>query len=769
MLGCYSRTWGGDGNGLVACSSSFEVHEYFWPLLTAFDPDQWSIFQRTLRGIKLADPEKYAAMIDADVRRFSESLGRDEDQVRSELEHDTRLDSPLWGRAPTAIQERIKRWYAPRAFGNPVTSGFHADAPPPSGLVNMSDLTHRPDRVHSIDTKLLPPEIRVMLAARVGAVSPGFKDALEARGTSVEELEVTDADLADLIEFAWTGSVDVSLRNVMRAVGERPEEVPPDPAFANSAWVKRTPLAQSRLGCDWFTLLRPGLEEEPVIVVCGNTANDFTYAFTRQRMARSTYWFPDSDDKEVGRVLRDVFTRVIERYARSPTGNAKVQFVSLSLSKQKVEKLIQELRSTTWGAGLTGGDLGQLDFEYRDISTLNSVRDTVLIDKEHAPNVQWEPFMGPDLARSLEVPLPSEAVGVRPESCRWQVDAEITNHRLPARSALNPSLVVESADVWAIRSSRAGISVDSHGRGFMFSGSPLSQMLVQARIRFPEPPEIFRKLLGDDATIEPSDKGLFADRMEALWGGLEPLASDLRDPPTHQLLNAWVSGTVDGDLGRIHQGRKYLRLGDVMRLAGIHIDEARELVDRYLRSGIATRGLVLKCARCKATAFYALSDVGHEFRCIRCRQVNELSQSSWRQTREPQWFYGLDEVAYLGLINNARVPLLALSELAEGTRSFLHMAESRVSAYDKRDLELDLWAIADGRILIGEAKLGDRIESSAAGEKERLASIRDLALQLTADEVVFATATQWRSETRRFADAIVGKALAVRYLEGVGS
>lgn len=38
MIECYSRTWGGDGNGLVACSDDGDVAEPFWPLLVRQPP-----------------------------------------------------------------------------------------------------------------------------------------------------------------------------------------------------------------------------------------------------------------------------------------------------------------------------------------------------------------------------------------------------------------------------------------------------------------------------------------------------------------------------------------------------------------------------------------------------------------------------------------------------------------------------------------------------------------------------------------------------------
>ena len=54
MMECYSRTWGGDGNGLAACSADWKIAQPFWTLLTAFDADYWAVFQPTRRGLQIS-------------------------------------------------------------------------------------------------------------------------------------------------------------------------------------------------------------------------------------------------------------------------------------------------------------------------------------------------------------------------------------------------------------------------------------------------------------------------------------------------------------------------------------------------------------------------------------------------------------------------------------------------------------------------------------------------------------------------------------------
>jgi len=62
---------------------------------------------------------------------------------------------------------------------------------------------------------------------------------------------------------------------------------------------------------------------------------------------------------------------------------------------------------------------------------------------------------------------------------------------------------------------------------------------------------------------------------------------------------------------------------------------------------------------------------------------------------------------------------------------------------------VDIWALVDGKIVIGEANTTGQLESRSCDEQGRLKKLRQLADELTADEVVFATTHQsWRPGTR---------------------
>ena len=255
-----------------------------------------------------------------------------------------------------------------------------------------------------------------------------------------------------------------------------------------------------------------------------------------------------------------------------------------------------------------------------------------------------------------------------------------------------------------------------------------------------------------------------------LWRGLPALATDLETTQTLGLLHSWVNVKSDGSPGIVAQQRRHLRLSDVMKITGLRVDPARDLLDQYVSQEIVSRGLLLTCELCKGTSFYRLDDVGTGFRCQRCRQTNEILKHSWKGAREPLWFYSLDEVVFQGLKANSHVPLLALANIAKSSNSFLYMPEGQVHINGRSDIEIDLWAVADGKILIGEAKIQDRLESSAQLETSRCTAFSQLALDLTADEFVMATAKPaWRAETRQAAERIIGANTPIRWMDSLGS
>jgi hypothetical protein len=137
MLECHARTWGGDGNGLVACTPD----EPFWPLLAALDADQWVCFARTALGLRMSDPAAFEEYVAARAKGWAERNNVSEDEARQAL---AEFLSPSAGFFETADDERIRRLLAPAVNEHVVLYGeYTADCAPPHGLVDMCELDYR--------------------------------------------------------------------------------------------------------------------------------------------------------------------------------------------------------------------------------------------------------------------------------------------------------------------------------------------------------------------------------------------------------------------------------------------------------------------------------------------------------------------------------------------------------------------------------------------------------------------------------------------------
>jgi hypothetical protein len=208
-------------------------------------------------------------------------------------------------------------------------------------------------------------------------------------------------------------------------------------------------------------------------------------------------------------------------------------------------------------------------------------------------------------------------------------------------------------------------------------------------------------------------------------------------------------------------------------VSGTTGQETRALLDALVSRRILRRGLVLQCRRCSYAGWYRLDDLGQTFTCGRCQQASLIVQPAWKQPAdgEPHWFYDLDEVVYQALSHDVRAPILALSKLANGARSILTRPEADVYKGDRRVVEVDLWVVIDGKVLIGEAKTVDQLHPDRAKENAAARRLAELAAAVTADEVILATtAPAWNPTTiATMNDALSHLGLPLHVLEGLGT
>jgi hypothetical protein len=745
MLENYSRTWGGGGGALLTYSSTWSVHAGFWPLLAAYDPDQVGAYIPTFRGWQMANLPAYEAWLDREATKWIADHGGTIDEAKVLLSEDHLLRAPIGGwPIPDSLQIKTRQRLAP--FGSKqltIHPSYRADNAPEGQLTDINRMVWFPDRIRLLDVHRLPERLQVLINSRVGGLAPSHLKAAIERGSSVETTLTSDDDLEDMLELAWTGRIESSRLEYLRIVANaQGPPSPPERPHLSPQFLASTPMKQSEYGCAWKVRWRPTLDIDPVVLVVGDSASDFAWAFTRERCVGPTLWCPNSEglDVNLGPAIIQTLARVLVQVSNVQGEPVPILVTTLSLSDEQIGAFIKLLRAEPWlqnGAELRLVPLADIPIE----------RTRVLLDTERFDDVFRAVFVGNALASQLDVALPTDARTSDPMVLKWQIDYSIEESTLPVRWAVSP-ILDEDGSTRSVRSGADGTSYISHGQGFIAAGATLQQMLVRPQLRIPDASQVFASLLGTEVRMEESSAGHYTHRSIDLWGDIDSLTGDLSSQNISDLLHAWLAVTPSSvDPGVFCSGRRCLSFDDAVAVSRLAGEELRSVIDRYARRNIVRRGLVLGCQRCSNADFYPLEDIGPGFQCSRCRQIDDINLASWKMPLEPSWYYALDEVVYQLLKLDGRVPLLALAKLKKGSRSFLYMPEVHLDG-PNLDMEIDLWAIVDGRIVLGEAKKGNEIEPKARAERQRCAELASVVERITADTFVLATAAPvWSNRT----------------------
>jgi hypothetical protein len=269
-------------------------------------------------------------------------------------------------------------------------------------------------------------------------------------------------------------------------------------------------------------------------------------------------------------------------------------------------------------------------------------------------------------------------------------------------------------------------------------------------VRWLSPWEIAEYLDPQQETkFSPSDKSAYAEHFVSMAGSLEAAGELLNDGGLAKIVELYLNKdrrkTSITEHGFLSKGRRYCGIELLSNILGDR-DEARQLVDRLLVGSFFRRGFVLKCSLCRNSDWYDADDVGQVFRCSRCRERHGVRRERWNLTgsEDLPTYYALHEMAYQCLRNGCDVTIKLASLLKRDSRSAIFALEADVVGFGK-DMQLDLLAIIDGSVVLGECKGGIRPKNSDI--KKSLAEYSKLATRIRADRIVFARAgSDWKEE-----------------------
>jgi hypothetical protein len=545
------------------------------------------------------------------------------------------------------------------------------------------------------------------LASAFGALSLEYGEALGKAKIFLRSMEVNDSNLGGVV--------------VEAAEWDR-----------ISRWV---PFSLCGTNTSLYRSIRFSSHEEPAVAILGGTLRDFCLYQCLSRLRGGAVWLPPSLIDEPGYPALLYSTLM---HLRSKVDSHEVALWSASLSEDELAARVQ-------ATGLTDSTV----VGYKADRALNHRR--FLLAQQSSPKPTAGQFLGNVLVGFIETPKPTGFS--HPTEQRWIADIEVSGYLPPRHPHLAAQMVGVRGDTQDVRTTRQGWSYRCPHEGTYFGGQ-LDEVLIRPSLKILEVPDLLHRLgLGCGLRFAPSEKGAYAEDSISKFGSLEAAANFLREQMNRNLLDKFLSTerATPGvfDEGVYTQGRRYLDLVALEKIVASR-STAASLIDDLLEKHILHRGLVFQCQSCRNADWYSIGKVSDFFECTRCGRSQAYRREHWKQPDEPSWYYKLDEMVYQGYKNGMTVPILTNDYLRRNSSSFQFTAEEEVFEGEASEplMEIDVCAVVDGRLLIGEAKTSSSVEVSAKDRRKTIEKYRDLAQKLRVHCVVFSTmALEWSTGT----------------------
>lgn len=738
-----SQIWGGQFVPIIPTDGK-TVSRAFLEIIEAFDPDCLFYYQPDGRDLEDSNPEAFEEVLEEQLVRLRDD-GDEPDAGSSE-----RMRKSLLNRAfyPLSISDELKReladWVNPfdphhndtlrilRVKGRDASVGTH--------LTEILDVatTENCRGIGSYDYSNLPTTLTLFTSSVLGITSS--KRRKERQNVMPEDSRV-EVNL---------DNVDQLLAQVWRPVNLYGETSPLKPVHA-----------LTNLNCVTAQRGHVRRYEEPTVVVCGDTLQDFCLYRSLRSVKRHTYWLPEfiqtEGDEEklsraLGRIQWEVAEVVLENRVQRRRGET-IAFVSNSYSREQLESVPQWLDQNRIVFSETSKSAKQRAIYPESIQNLLKYRFEVFENG----NVDHRSILQFDQGRSIEqvpTPKPKHFNKLTLSSPSWIADVEIENYDLPRRPKLGPdTLQATGYDTNWVRVTSNGFSYYCPNHTFRGSKT-LEQILARPKVHLKAPLALFEDVFGEAGyVVQPSDKGNYQIQAFSRVGGFDALCEMVCKRSARSVFYKYVEEEVtsskDGSVVVVGD-RIYLTFEGIAEASGSEASAAT-LIDQFTELSVIRRGLILQCQYCRKAEWYGLSGLSQRFECRRCHEEQFIQRQAWKQPKEgPNWYYQLDEIIYQFFYHNNHVPLLALNAMKEQSGSFIHTPElelRRDPSTSTPDMEIDVCAISNGRVVIGEATTGTNKTQDDLDRYLRIAE------EVGAKQVVFATLDEeWSDDYRAYGD-----------------
>lgn len=728
IIECLCSLWGGE-HAIIIPTDGTRIDPVFWDVLKAFDADYICEYHKKGLDLKLASPQRYEEMLQAEIARTGGS--------RPEI--DRALEQASWSQFNTEreLQKELKARLAPFFFDDTVVETALAarsdSGYPLTALSTVIPYGEHPDRLIVTETKAprVPP---LWVESVLGGTYTEHMEKIRECGVDVAVSAFEPADIFRLVEE----QLDFDKRS------ERPN-------------VNFSPFRFTMTGLGKYQSLLERHWTLPVFVVVGTTLKDFALYFNLSRMRPGVCWllpewveaYKTARSRELGG--GPGFERW-EQYAAdlalalksnvSTRRNRNVEFLSCSLSQPQVQEIRDDLAEIAHS-----GQIGAARIVQGIGDALAHPR--VVFNKDNFSVPTTQHVVEGKAVGFFPTPKPKGFTKIIPYEFRWITELRVDGLAYPRHPALGEWLIGHSAGSQGARSGRQGLCYFCPNIAYF--GGDVDTILVRPSLNVPSAERVFQRLANAaELTTRLSDKGFFTRDLVLKMGGLEHAAALFREPRSFAVLCEYQKGKNIKGAGKYltSDGRRYLTLADFGAIIG-SASAGVALIDRLLGCGVLQRGTILKCQYCRTADWFSMRDLDGDFHCKRCGRSQTILSPQSLNEPEPVWYYRLDEITFKGLRNDMHAPMLALDYLRRKYPRFAYADEMELwrSGEDHPFIEVDLCCVCEGTLTIGEAKTTDRVEGGGKRERRSLAKYKEAATLLGAGRFVLATSKIWTAET----------------------
>ncbi|MEV7400008.1 hypothetical protein AB0N93_06235 [Streptomyces sp. NPDC091267] len=707
---CASEVWGGR-YFLIIPTDGLSIGDKYWEVLEAYSPDHLAVYNLSFSDLKSADPEAYRRTqeryqeswkkdghpIEHFERFFSESSSMsrlDDFEVTNDLQEELIYRLSPFHHDAHAIDQYLRHG---SGFGYPYTKVAKIAAYAAKNIGRVFVPKAEDD-----------PTLSLLIHSQTGSASDQYQ-------TDILEANFPCRPLADDSD---------SLALLAQMLGEKQLMNKP------LSYAENLPFNVSMLHLgQYYRVDRHRTHKEPVIMILGDTVDDFCLYYSLSRMHEGVIWIPLTwlrryvsvlnrrrKLREMGETNLPSFTVTQEaarrlvsvafglvKYGHDPK---RIQLCSMSLNKRQLAAHKSQMARSVGEGSRFKAATDCIDVE--SISTSCTLR---VFEQANYANCKSMGFIEGKSVSPFDTPRPKNFNEIRLGEHYWLTSLQIEGYRPPSLPNLGPEILKLFRGSSTTESRVANDGVVYLCPNAMIFGNELDAILVRPKIEMPDVMTLFDSYFAaSDITTQYSDKGKFFNDTVSRFGGLDELGAFVKAKATRSVLDKFMQTGKNADDGVFYvrtDQRAYLDLDAFAASVGSR-EAAANLVDELLTKDVLQRGYILKCERCSLSSWYGLDALSSMFTCNRCSFRQQFTQKHWKNGMvEPQWCYKLAETVYQFYEKNSHLTAQVLYKLKSQSSSAFHYApEIDLLNFSKpgQSREMDVACILDGQIIFGECK-----------------------------------------------------------------